>query len=58
MRFYIYAGKGIEILAGTERMTFEDFDRLAYITDFLGLDQMNLAIWNQFSRSLADSSRR
>ncbi len=46
---YLCGQRDREILAGTERMTFEDFDRLAYITDFLGLDQMNLAIWNQFS---------
>ena len=46
---YLCGQRDRELLAGTERMTFEDFDRLAYITDFLGLDQMNLEIWNQFS---------
>lgn len=46
---YLCGRRDRAILAGTERMTFEDFDRLAYITDFLGMDQMNLEIWNLFS---------
>ncbi len=46
---YLCGQRDRVILAGTERMTFEDFDRLAYITDFLGMDQMNLEIWNLFS---------
>ncbi len=46
---YLCGQRDRDILAGKERMTFEDFDRLSYITDFLGLDQMNLEIWNRFS---------
>ena len=39
-----------KILDGKEKMTFTDFERLMYITDFLGLDHYNIAICNQFSR--------
>lgn len=46
---YLCSEKDRRMLAGKERMTFDDFDRLIYITDFLGLDQMNLEIWNRFS---------
>lgn len=46
---YLCGQRDRDILTGKERMTFEDFDRLFYITDFLGLDQMNLEIWNRFS---------
>lgn len=46
---YLCGKKDRRMLAGKERMTFEDFDRLVYIADFLGLDQMNLEIWNRFS---------
>lgn len=46
---YLCGQRDRDLLAGKERMTFEDFDRLSYITDFLGLDQMNLEIWNRFS---------
>lgn len=41
---YLCGQRDRDILTGKERMTFEDFDRLFYITDFLGLDQMNLEI--------------
>ena len=43
---YLCGQRDKDILAGKERMTFQDFDRLTYITDFLELDQMNLEIWN------------
>lgn len=29
-------------------MTFQDFDRLTYITDFLGFSHLNVEIWNQY----------
>lgn len=45
---YLCGQRDKDILAGKERMTFQDFDRLTYITDFLELDQMNLEIWNCF----------
>lgn len=46
---YLCGQRDRRLLTGEERMTFQDFDRLVYITDFLGLDQMNLEIWNRFS---------
>lgn len=46
---YLCGQKDRAMLAGKKRMTFQDFDRLVYIADVLGLDQMNLEIWNRFS---------
>lgn len=46
---YLCGRKDRAMLTGKKRMTFQDFDRLVYITDVLGLDQMNLEIWNRFS---------
>ncbi len=46
---YLCSQRDKDMLTGVERMTFQDFDRLIYITDVLGLDQMNLEIWNRFS---------
>lgn len=46
---YLCGKKDRAMLTGKKRMTFQDFDRLVYITDVLGLDQMNLEIWNRFS---------
>ena len=34
---YLCGQRDRDLLAGKERMTFEDFDRLSYITDFLGV---------------------
>lgn len=38
-------------------MTFQDFDRLVYISDFLGFCQMSLEIWNQFFSQFAERFR-
>lgn len=46
---YLCGQKDRAMLTGKKKMTFQDFDRLVYITDVLGLDQMNLEIWNRFS---------
>lgn len=46
---YLCGQRDRKLLTGEERMTFQDFDRLYYITDFLGLHQMNLEIWDRFS---------
>ena len=54
---YLCGQRDKNLLAGEERMTFQDFDRLVYITDVLGLDQMNLELWNRFRRSLRSSLR-
>lgn len=37
------------ILTGKEKMRFSDFNRLTYITDFLGFTYLNLSLWNEFS---------
>ncbi len=37
------------LLAGEEKMKFSDFQRLSYITDYLGLSCLNIDICNQFS---------
>lgn len=36
-----------KILLGKEKMTFEDFERLMYLTDLLGLEELNVEILNQ-----------
>lgn len=46
---YLCGQRDRELLAGRENMTFQDFDRLIYITASLGFNQMNLEIWNRFS---------
>lgn len=46
---YLCGQKDRAMLAGKKRMTFQDFDRLVYITEVLGFNQMNLEIWNRFS---------
>ena len=38
-----------DILLGKEKMTFSDFERLRYLTEFLGLKEYNLAIWNRYA---------
>ena len=37
------------LLAGREKMQFLDFDRLSYITEFLGLTCLNMELWKRFS---------
>ncbi len=37
------------LIQGKVKMTFQDFDRLVFITEFLGFDRLSLEIWNQFS---------
>lgn len=46
---YLCGQRDRDLLAGRENMTFQDFNRLVYITDFLGLNLLSLEIWNQFS---------
>lgn len=38
-----------DILQGKEKMTFSDFERLRYITEFLGMNGYNLEIWNRYA---------
>lgn len=38
-----------KLLMETEKMSLEDFDRLTYITDFLGFTDYNLVLWEQVS---------
>lgn len=37
------------LLTETEKMSLGDFDRLTYITDFLGFTSYNLKLWNEVS---------
>lgn len=37
------------LLTETEKMNLGDFDRLTYITDFLGFTSYNLKLWNEVS---------
>lgn len=46
---YLCGQRDRDLLSGKERMKFEDFDRLVYITDYLGFRLLSLEIWNQFS---------
>lgn len=38
-----------KLLTETEKMSLEDFDRLTYISDFLGFTDYNLVLWEQVS---------
>lgn len=46
---YLCGPRDKKLLSGEEKMTFQDFQRLVYITGFLGLIHYNLKIWNQYS---------
>lgn len=46
---YLCGPRDRRLLSGREKMTFSDFERLIYITAFLGLIHYNLKIWNQYS---------
>ncbi len=37
------------LIVGEEKMKFSDFERLSYITDYLGLSRLNIEICNQLS---------
>lgn len=41
--------KDKKILTGKQKMTFADFDRLTYLTDFFELIEYNLEIWKECS---------
>lgn len=45
---YFCGKKDRNILSGKEPMTFEDFERLEYLTDLLGLEKYRAQIWNTF----------
>lgn len=46
---YLCGRKDRDLLSGRKKMTFQNFERLVYITDCLGMDRMKLEIWNRFS---------
>ena len=57
--FLFLCGKrDMDILMGKEKMTFSDFDRLTYITDFLGLKLYNLEIWNTYSEQFDEQFQK
>ena len=47
--FYMCGQRDKRLIEGREKMTFRDFDRLIFITEFLGLDHLSLEIWNRYS---------
>lgn len=46
---YLCGTKDKHMLLEKERMTFSNFERLAYLTDFLGPTDYNLDIWGKFA---------
>lgn len=46
---YLCGARDRRLLSGREKMTFADFERLVYMTGFLGLVHYNLKMWNQYS---------
>lgn len=42
------------ILAGKEKMTFSDLNRLIYLLDYLGLDAYSLEIWSEYRGQFKD----
>ena len=42
------------ILAGKEKMTFSDLNRLVYLLDYLGLDAYSLEIWSEYGGQFKD----
>ena len=37
------------MVLGKEAMPFEDFERLVYVTEALGLENMNMELWNMYA---------
>lgn len=46
---YLCGKQDKNILTGKEKMRFFDFNRLTYITDFLGFTYFNLSLWSEYS---------
>lgn len=53
---YLCGQRDRDLLAGRENMSFQDFNRLVYITDFLGLNLLSLEIWNKFSPQFKEAA--
>lgn len=47
--FYLCGEKDRELLQGTRKMSFHDFDRLTYLTEVIGLETYSMEIWNQYA---------
>lgn len=53
--FLYFCGKeDRDILSGKKIMTFEDFERLEYLTDLLGLEKYRVQIWNTFFKQFEE----
>ena len=49
--FLFFCGKkDRELLMGQRRRTFVEFERLVYLTDFLGFDSYSFKLWNQYAQ--------
>ena len=47
--FYLCTEEDREMLKGTRKMSFPDFDRLTYLIELLGLEAYNIEIWNRYA---------
>ena len=51
---YVCGERDREILLGGRNMEFQDFCRLHYLVEILGLEQLNLELWKQFARNFKE----
>lgn len=47
-----------DLIMGKEKMKFADFERLIYICDFLGLQELSMAIWLQYEEQFKETYKR
>ena len=45
---YLCGKRDRRLLTGKEEMTFNDFRRLLYLTECLGLDRLHIGLWEQY----------
>ncbi len=46
---YLCGERDRALITGMEKMNFSDFDRLSYITEYLGFTDLNMELWKRFS---------
>lgn len=57
--FYYLCGKADkDILIGKQTMKFSDFDRLTFITDFLGFHSYNAVFWNKHCEKFLETFKQ
>lgn len=45
---YLCGKRDRGLLTGKEEMSFNDFRRLLYLTEYLGLDRLHMGLWDQY----------